>query len=110
MKKYYIDSHMTYCYPYETSQKVTEYGVLSKYIGKFFDRNEIDNIICELIMKHPYISHSMSLTIRVMWSDENVSGYYHILDFHNDNADNQRKTSLQIKYEEETKCQKNNGN
>lgn len=99
MKKYFIDSYITYCYPYQTSSKVNNYGVLSQYIGKYFDRNEIDKIICELIMNHPYIEHSMHLQINVMWEDGNTRGYYHMLNFHNDNDEKQDKGSLEIKYE-----------
>lgn len=101
MKKYYIDRYMSYCYPHATSQKVTNYGVLSKYIGKVFDRSEIDNIICELIVRHPYIPHAMNLTVRVMWEDGDVTGFYHMFDFKNDNFKTQIKNSLQIKYESE---------
>lgn len=99
MKKYFIDSHMTYCYPYETTRKVNDYGILSKYIGKYFTRDEADKIICKLIMKHPYIECSMNLRLSVNWEEGNVTGYYHIFDFRNDNFENQSKGSLAIKYE-----------
>lgn len=99
MKRYFIDNHMSYCYPYETSQKVTDYGVLSQYMGKMFDRNEIDRIICELITRHPYIEYSMSLVILVNWIENNVTGFYHMLSFKNDNCDKQSKGSMVIKYE-----------
>lgn len=101
MKKYFIDSYITYCYPYETTRKVNDYGVLSKYIGKYFTRDEVDKIICKLITRHPYIENSMRLEIRIMWNNETMysSGFYHILDFRNDNFENQSKGSLEIKYE-----------
>ena len=99
MKKYFIDKFITYCYPYETSKVAKDYGVLSKYIGQFYNRDEIDKIICEMIMNHPYINGSMWLKLHVMWDDEGVTGFYHILDFENDNCEKQRKGSLKIKYE-----------
>lgn len=99
MKQYYIDKHVTYCYPYETKKLTKEYGVLSKYIGKYFSRDEIDEIICELVMKHPYIENSMMLNLAVMWRDERIVGYYHTLDFRNDNYEKQNRGSLEIKYE-----------
>lgn len=35
MEEYYIDEKsIRYCYPYETDKKVTDYGILAKYIGK----------------------------------------------------------------------------
>lgn len=99
MKMYFIDAHMTYCYPYEVDKKVKEYGVLSEYIEKRYDRDKIDKIICELIMRHPYIEHSMWLKLSVMWEEKNTIGYYHILNFKNDNDEKQSKGSLEIKYE-----------
>lgn len=99
MKKYFISSHITYCYPYEVSKKVKEYGVLSEYIGRYYNRDEMDKIICEMIMKHPYIENSMWLNLSVMWKEGNTTGCYHILNFKNDNDEKQRKGSLEIKYE-----------
>ena len=99
MKKYYIDDFITYCYPYEVSKSTKNYGVLTQYIGKTFNRNEIDKIICEMIMNHPYIEGSMDLKIRIMWEEEGIMGYYHSLDFTNDNDEKQNKGSLEIKYE-----------
>ena len=99
MKVYFIDTYMAYCYPYEVSKKVTNYGVLSEYIGKYYDRHEIDKIICRLIMKHPYIEGSMWLELSVMWKEENTTGYYHHLTFKNENDYKQNKGSLEIKYE-----------
>lgn len=99
MKKYFIDDFITYCYPYEVSKKTENYGVLYKYIGKYFNRDEIDKIICELIMKHPYIENSMRLELSVKIKENNVISYYHILKFNNDNYKNQTKGNLEIKYE-----------
>lgn len=99
MKKYYIDNLITYCYPYKGSKSTKNYGVLSKYIGKYFNRSEMDKIICELIMKHPYIENSMFLELSGMWTEGNTTGYYHVLNFENDNCEKQNKGSLEIKYE-----------
>jgi hypothetical protein len=99
MKKYFIDGFITYCYPYDIEKGTKDYGVLSKYIGKYFNRDEMDKIICELIMKHPYVENSMWLKLSVQWIEENITGYYHILNFRNDNYEKQSKASLEIKYE-----------
>ena len=99
MKKYFIDDFITYCYPYDVSHMTQNYGVLSDYIGKYFNRDEIDEIICELIMRHPYVENSMSLHLSVQWTDGNTVGYYHILDFSNDNYEQQKRGNLEIKYE-----------
>lgn len=99
MKKYFIDSHITYCYPYEVDKPIKNHGVLSKYIGKYYTRDEIDKIICELVMRHPYVERAMRVKVNVMWKQGNTSGYYYILDFENDNYNEQDKGSLEIKYE-----------
>lgn len=99
MRKYYIDDCITYCYPYETRNRTEEYGVLKEYIGKTFNRDEIDKIICELITRHPYIENAMSLNIRILWTEGYIGGFYHTFEFSNDNSEKQKRGSLEIKYE-----------
>ena len=93
MNQYYFDKFMEFCYPYETGQRVLNYGVLEEYMGKQFTRDEIDEIICKLITKHPYVSGSMDLKLSIsrMESEGKYIEYYHILTFKNDNYDNQEK-------------------
>lgn len=99
-KMYFISDYVFYCYPYDTSKRTKDYGVISEYIGKQFTRDEIDKIICELITRHPYIDNAMFLEIHVMWkSNKNGKGYYHSLKFMNYNHRQQTKGSLEIKYE-----------
>ena len=95
---YYIDEKsIRYCYPYGTDQTVKEqnYGVLSNYIGKKFTRDEMDQIIAEMVVKHPYIENSMHLHLAVMRN----RSYYYILDFHNYDYDKQDQGEMNIKYE-----------
>lgn len=99
MKKYFVEDFITYCYPYDVSRRTKNYGVLSDYIGKYYNRDEIDKIICELITRHPYVENSMRLKLAVQWTDGNTTGYYHILDFVNDNYKQQNRGNLEIKYE-----------
>lgn len=100
MDKYYIEvKSITYCYPYEVDKKVTDYGVLNKYIGKEFSRKEIDKIIAKMIINHPYIDNSMNLKLSVMRKTEKFKSFYHILDFRNYNYENQVKGDKTIKYE-----------
>lgn len=103
MKKYYIEDSILYCFPYETSHILSynNYGVLTQYINKKFDRSEIDRVICEMITRHPYIEKSMILKFSVMWIDteENRKGLYHLLKFENDNYKRQNKGNISIKYE-----------
>ena len=101
MKKYFISNDITYLYPHEISENVKEYGVLSAYMGKYYDRDEIDKIMCEMIMRHPYIENSVMLTFSVMYvyTENNVRGYYQHFCFKNDNYKQQTKGNLEIKYE-----------
>lgn len=99
MKKYFIHKIISYCYPYDIARVTKDYGVLKQYMGKQYSQEEIDKIICELIVKHPYVEKSMSLDINIMWEDETSVGYYHILTFRNDNYKEQEKSDLVIKFE-----------
>lgn len=96
MEVYYIDEKsIRCCYPYEADKRIIDYGVLTKYIGKMFSRKEIDKIISEMIIRHPYIEGSKKLHMAVMRNQS----YYHILDFHNYNYGKQEKGNGSIKYE-----------
>lgn len=96
MEEYYIDEKSIRCqYPYEADKRVTDYGVLTKYIGKKFSRKEMDKIIAEMIIKHPYIDNSKCLHIAVMRN----RSYYHILEFRNYKYENEVKGNTGIKYE-----------
>lgn len=99
MKEYYIDKAVVYCYPYDTGRVTTDLGVLSEYTDKCFDRTEMDRIICEMIMRHPYIDGAMSVKISVRWCENNSRGYYHHLHFGNDNYEKQKRGTTKIKYE-----------
>lgn len=107
MKEYYINEHIAYCYPFEVSKRTKNYGVLNDYIGKYYTQEEIDEIICEMIKKHPYVENSMNIKIEIERKVERcVNGkkrilreLYHILDFRNYNYNNQKRGEIEIKYE-----------
>ena len=63
VKKYYIEDSISYCFPYEISHKLSSdnYGVLTQYVEKEFNRDEIDKIICEMVTRHPYVEKSKVL-------------------------------------------------
>ena len=93
---FYIDEKsIRCCYPYEDEEKITSYGVLEKYIGRKYTREEIDQIIAELIMSHPYIEGSMRLHITIMRN----RSFYHILDFRNYDYGKQKRGNPEVKYE-----------
>lgn len=98
VKEYFFNKYVEFCYPYQTSQKVSiyGYGVLKEYMDKRFTRDEIDKIICELIMKHPYVSGAMHLKLSISRFDSKTHyiEYYHFLTFKNDNYKNQEKGSV----------------
>ena len=107
MKEYYIIKYISYCYPFEISKNTKNYGVLNDYIGKYYTQEEIDEIICEMIKRHPYIENSMNIKIEIERNVERyVNGkrriareFYHILDFRNYNYNNQKRGGTEIKYE-----------
>lgn len=98
MKEYYINNYITCCYPHELSKRVGRFGVLDKYIGERYSRDEIDTIIAELIIRRPYVSNSMRLTIDIMRGNN----YYHMLRFKNyDYKKQKRKMVSRILFEKE---------
>lgn len=52
-----------------------------------------------MILKHPYIDNSMNLKLSIMRKTAKVQSFYHILNFHNYNYENQVKGDTAIKYE-----------
>ena len=87
-------------YPNETSQRIENWGILETYIGKEYTRKEIDVIICEMIMKHPYIDGCKCIEINIEWINERTSrGYYQMLKLTNDNYKKQDIYNNEIKYE-----------
>lgn len=97
-EEYYIEEKsIRYCYPCETDRRITEkdYGVLTNYIGKKFTREEMDQIVSEMVLRHPYVSNAMHLHLAVMRN----RSYYHILDFHNYDYKNQERGDVSIRYE-----------
>ena len=98
-RKYFVEKGIEYCYPYGIGKNTKNYGVLIHYIGKEYTRDEIDKIICEMIIKHPYISGSMSLGIIISWREDNVEGIYQDLNFENIDYRNQSMGCTTIFYE-----------
>lgn len=96
MEKYYInEKSIRFHYPYETDKRVSDYGVLSEYIGKSFSRKEMDEIIAEMILRHPYVEGSRNLHLAVMRNQS----HYHLLEFHNYKYKAQTKGDGSVKYE-----------
>lgn len=85
-KRYYIKSG-SYCYPHQTSKPIKDWGVLEEYVGTHYTRDDMDKIICELILRHPYISGAMYIEVIIAWSDGKASGFYHDLRFRQEPSD-----------------------
>ncbi len=101
VKQYYIDRPMLFTYPGGCSLKVADFGVLKKYIGNYYSKPEMDRIIVDMIIKHPYVSGAYELNINISRVvDANTSEYYHMLKFKNDNCENQEK-GCKVLYEDE---------
>ena len=102
--QYLIRSEISTAFPFETSRLVEDYGVLGSYVERLFDRDKMDEIICEMVKRHPYVSGAKYLDVCVLWIDEQYngrfSGYYHRLRFINpDYEDQPRDETLTIRYE-----------
>lgn len=98
-RRYYIDKQITFCYPYQASTKVKDYGVLSEHMGIYYDRAGIDKIICLLIKKHPCVAGAANLSIKICWEEDGIIGYYHIFDFENMECDNQKPSENKVIWE-----------
>lgn len=101
MKQYYFNDYISFRYPEDLSEYVNDWGVLSKYKDKLFTREEMDDIICEMVKRHPYVPHGLTVKIKTLWiNEEGEKGYYHILYFTNDDCYEQVKEDVSvIKYE-----------
>lgn len=102
-KVYYIES-VRCCYPFQTEHEVFDYGVLKKYMGKEYNRSEIDKIIAEMIIKHPYIKNAMHVKVCIEYKHiigtKKSRGIYHNLRFANDNYKNQAEENKNgVQYE-----------
>lgn len=101
LKQYYFDKPMFFTYPGGCSLKVADFGVLQKYIGNYYSKTEMDRIIADMMMKHPYVSGAYELNINISRVvDANTSEYYHMLKFKNDNYEQQEK-GCKVLYEDE---------
>lgn len=105
MEEYYYidDKYITYCYPHGTSKKITTYGVLGQYVGKKYTREEMDKIIAEMVIRHPYIEGSMNVHLNVMkveiYKGCKYCSFYHMLNFYNYNFRKQVVENTAIKWE-----------
>ena len=100
---YYIDFEFgRFIYPCEVDQRITDYGVLSQYVNNVYTEEEIDAIIAEMIIRHPYIENSMCIILNVKHV---VVGeyeeYYHMLNFKNFDYENQERGNTTVKYKYE---------
>ncbi len=87
-KVFYIDfDFMKLRYPYELNERVTRFGVLEQYRDKKYTLKEINEIIAELVIRTPYISHSMGLYMTVYGPKE----IHSMLSFNNYDFENQKK-------------------
>lgn len=102
---YYAISSITYCFPFDTTRSAMnrhgghvygnpdQYGVLAPWIGKQMTEAEADDLLCQLIRKHPFMKDAMYLRIMVTWhaADRDLSGIYQSLSFSNPDAGSERK-------------------
>ena len=102
---YYTISSISYCFPFDITHPVMSrhggcthgnpdlYGVLAPWIGKKMTEAEADDLLCQLIRKHPFMKDAMNLSVLVAWhaADRDLSGIYQSLSFSNPDAGSERK-------------------
>ena len=92
MTRYYI-ANITTCFPFQARQRVNEenWGVFAKYYGQNMIEAEIDNVICEIIKKHPFIENAMWLEFHIEWLDDKYISIYHNIMIRNNNYPRESK-------------------
>lgn len=100
MNEYFFidEKSIRYCYPYECDKRTTSYGVLDQYVGNKYTREEMDKIIAEMMIRHPYVAGSMRLNLSIMRFHKGLS-FYHSLSFRNYSYLNQEVGNPEIEYE-----------
>lgn len=95
---YYAIGAIRYCFPFGTTQYVPLdpqhpsqlCGVLTPYVGKQLTEAEADDLLCELIKKHPLMEGAMHVDVHVMRHDGNVESYYQTITSRNYQHDQQK--------------------
>ena len=83
---YLIPAQISVVFPSSVSRAIEDEGVLTSYVERLYSREQMDEIICEMVKRHPYVEGALYIDIPILWQDDNgVQGFYHRLRFLNDN-------------------------
>lgn len=97
---YMIPAQLTVTFPFKTSQLVEDEGVLTSCIERLVSRDMMDEIICELVRRHPYVEGAMYIDVPILWRDDKgYEGFYHRLRFLNDHYTSQLPGNPAIQFE-----------
>lgn len=94
---YYTLSSISYVFPFDTTkylinsyqksepsnEQLVLCGVLAPYIKKKMTEKEADELLSEIIMRHPFIKGAMSIEIQIQYHTNQTTGYYQILTIKN---------------------------
>lgn len=98
-KVFYIDfDFMKMCYPYEINESVTGFGVLEPYRNKKYTLKEINEIIAELVIRTPYISHSMGLYMTVYGPMHKIHFMLSIPNYEHDNQSKEKQPEVKFMF------------
>lgn len=96
MRTYYVGT-VCYCFPFETTTYLSYphddklFGPLLPYMGRDMTEKEADELVSELVLRHPMIKDAMWLEIDVMWREKDTCGYYHNVIIKNFDGSKKRK-------------------
>lgn len=97
---YLIPARITVKFPFRPSVPVEDAGVLTGCMERLVSRSQMDEIICQLVRRHPYVEGAAYIEIPILWQDEEGnSGFYHEMRFLNDHVTSQLPGNPAIQFE-----------
>ena len=75
---YLIPARLSVKFPYKPPAPVEDAGVLTGCMERLVSRKRMDEIICQMVKRHPYIEGAVYINVPIIWQDEEGnSGLYH---------------------------------
>lgn len=97
---YLIPAQISVTFPFSTSRLIEDEGVLTNHVERLYSRDQMDELICQLIKRHPYVEGALYIDIHIFWQDDDGNqGFYHRLRFLNDNYTSQLPGNPAIQFE-----------
>lgn len=100
MYYFQIPARLSVKFPYKPEVPVEDAGVLTGCMERLVSRKRMDEIICQMVKRHPYIEGAVYINVPIVWTDEEGnSGLYHEMRFLNDNVTSQLPGNPAIQFE-----------